>query len=42
MSFIIVAGFALLLALLAGIILGDIDVSGRQRTRPGFPPFDVP
>jgi hypothetical protein len=42
MSFIIVAGFALLLALLAGIILGDTDVSRWQRRRPDFPPFDVP
>lgn len=42
MSFIIVAGSALLLALLAGIILSDIDVRGWQRTRADFPPFDVP
>jgi hypothetical protein len=39
MSFI-VAGCALLLALLAGIVLDDVGVRRRQKERHDFPPRD--
>ena len=37
MSFV-VAGFALLLALLAGIVLGDVGIRRRQTTQRDLPP----
>jgi hypothetical protein len=39
MSFI-VAGCALLLALLVGIVFNDVGVSKRQAERRDLPPFD--
>ena len=41
MSFI-VAGCALLVALLAGIVLDDVGVGRRQRMRRDIPPIDGP